>query len=129
MIAAAGIASIVLFLIALWRLGLVRIAQGALATAQGALTTMRDPALDDAAREKAVQAASLRLMGTFASIVLRGALALGVSLLPIWLADLAGLAASGEVIFFLSRWDVIAVASVVIVAGYVVRVRLWAPTS
>ncbi len=129
MIAAAGIASIVLFLIALWRLGLVRVATGAAATAQGALAVMRDPALDDAAREKAVQTASLRLMGIFVSIVWRGGLSLGISALPIWLADLSGLAASGAVIDFLSRWDVIGIASAVIVAGYVVRVRLWAPTS
>ena len=27
---------------------------------------------------------------------------------------------------FLSRWDVIAIASVVIVIGYLVRMRLWA---
>ena len=129
MIAASGIASIVLFLIALWLLRLVPVASGAIATAQGAMAAMRDPALDDAAREKAVQAASLRLMGSFASIVVRGALSLGVSLLPIWLADVTGLASGAAVIDFLSRWDVIIIASVVIVAGYVVRIKLWAPTS
>lgn len=129
MIAAVGIASIVLFLIALWRLGLVRVAAGALATAQGALAVMRDASLDDAAREKAAQAASLRLLGIFFSITWRGGLSLGISLLPIWLADISGQAASAEVIGFLSRWDVIGIASAVVVAFYVVRVRLWAPTS
>jgi len=129
MIPAVGIASILLFLVALWLLRLVPTAAGALATAQGAVAAMRDPALDDMAREKAVQAASLRLMGAFASIVARGALSLGASLLPIWLADLTGLAAVGAVIDFLSRWDVIVIATVVILAGYVIRVRLWAPTN
>ena len=129
MIAAVGIVSIVLFLIALWLLRLVPVASAAVATARGAVAAMRDPALDDAAREKAVQAASLRLMGAFASIVVRGALSLGASLLPIWLADLTGLASGWAIVDFLSRWDVIVVASVVIVAGYVVRVKLWAPTS
>lgn len=129
MIAAVGIASIVLFLVALWLFRLVPTAAGALATAQGAVGAMRDEALDDAAREKAVQSASLRLMGAFASIVVRGALSLGASLLPIWLADVAGLAAGNDVIDFLSRWDVIIIATVVIVAGYVIRIKLWAPTS
>lgn len=129
MIAAVGVASILLFMIALWLLRLVPVASGAVATAQGAMAVMRDPALDDAAREKAVQAASLRLMGTFASIVMRGALSLGVSLLPIWLADISGLASGEAVIGFLSRWDVIVTATVVICVGYVVWVRLWAPKS
>jgi len=129
MIAATGIASIALFLVALQLTRLVRVSGGAIATARGALEAMRDPALDDAAREKAVQRASLRLMGAFALIVAGGAGSLAVSLLPIWLADITGLAASGDVIGFLSRWDVIAIASAVIVAGYLAWVRLWAPKS
>lgn len=129
MTVAIGIASIALFLFAFWRLDLVRVAAGALATARTALATMRDGSLDDATREKRVQAASIRLTGAFVSIAVRGAVALGVSLLPIWLGDVSGLAAGGEVIGFLSRWDVILVASAVIVAGYVLRARLSAQRS
>jgi len=129
MIAAIGIASIAVFLFAFWLLDLVRVASGAIMIAHEALATIRDEALDDAVREKAVQAASIKLMGAFVSIALRGALALGASLLPIWLADLGGLAPGNEVIGFLSRWDVILIASAVIVAGYVLCARLWAPRS
>lgn len=129
MTVAIGIASIALFLFAFWRLDLVRVAASALATARTALATMRDGSLDDATREKRVQAASIRLTGAFVSIAVRGAVALGVSLLPIWLGDVSGLAAGGEVIGFLSRWDVILVASAVIVAGYVLRARLSAQRS
>lgn len=129
MTVAIGIASIALFLFAFWRLDLVRVAAGALATARTALATMRDGSLDDATREKRVQAASIRLTGAFVSIAVRGAVALGVSLLPIWLGDVSGLAAGGEVIGFLSRWDVILIASAVIVAGYVLRARLSAQRS
>lgn len=129
MIAATGIASILVFLVALWLLRLVPVASGAMTTARGALDAMRDEALDDAAREKAVQKASLQLMGAFVSIVVRGAVSLAASLLPIWLADRLALAADTDVIAFLSRWDVIVIASVVIIAAYVAWVRLWAPTS
>lgn len=129
MTVAIGIASIALFLFAFWRLDLVRVAAGALATARTALATMRDGSLDDATREKRVQAASIRLTGAFVSIAVRGAVALGVSLLPIWLGDVSGLAAGGEVIGFLSRWDVILIASAVIVAGYALRARLSAQRS
>jgi len=129
MTVAIGIASIALFLFAFWRLDLVRVSSGAVTTARTALAAMRDESLDDAAREKAVQAASIRLTGAFVSIAVRGAVALGVSLLPIWLGDVGGLAPGDEVINFLSRWDVILIASVVIVAGYVLRARLSAQRS
>jgi hypothetical protein len=121
-------ATIAVFVVALWLFRVVPASANALTIARGALGAMRDATLDDAARETAVQRASLRLLRTFVSILLRGTLAVGASLLPIWAADTAGLAASAEVIDFLSRWDVIAITSMVIVLGYLVRTRLWAPS-
>lgn len=129
MIVATAAASISVFLVAFWLSGVVPASASALAIARGALGAMRDAGLDDAAREKVVQRASLRLIGTFVSILVRAAVAIGASLLPIWLADVAGLAANEQVIDFLSRWDVIAIASIVIVLGYLVRVWLWATDS
>lgn len=126
MMVATAVAAIGVFLVAFWLFGVVPASAGALAIARGALAAMRDTELDDAAREKTVQRASIRLLGTFVSIVVRGALAVGASLLPIWVADAAGFAKSDQVIAFLSRWDVIVIASIVIVLGYLVRVRLWA---
>lgn len=128
MIVTTAAAAIGVFLIALWLSGVVPASVSALTIARGALGAMRDPGLDDAAREKAVQRASLRLMGTFFSILLRGAVAVGASLLPILLADVTGFAARDQVIDFLSRWDVIVIASIVIVLGYLVRMWLWAPS-
>ncbi len=127
MIVATAAASIGMLIVALWLSGVVPSSTSALAIARGALGAMRDAGLDDAAREKAVQRASLRLLGTFLSILVRGAVAIGASLLPIWLANVTGLAASDQVFEFLSRWDVIVIASIVIVLGYVVRMWLWAP--
>jgi hypothetical protein len=96
-----------------------------LATAQGAVAAMRDESLDDEAREKVVQRASIQLMGAFASILVRGALTFLASILPIWLGSLAGLAEIEEVMDYLSRCDVILIASVVITAGFVIWMRLW----
>jgi hypothetical protein len=126
MIVATAVASICAFLVALWLVGVIPASAGAVAIARDALSVLRDAELDDAAREKAVQRASVRLLTTFFSILARGAAAIGASLVPIWLADVAGIAPSDHVIEFLARWDVIAIASVVIVIGYLVRVRLWA---
>ena len=128
MIAATATASIIVFLVALWLARVVPASAGAVAIARGALAAMRDAELDDAARERAVRRASLQLLATFFSILVRGAVAIGASLVPIWLADAASLAASDQVIEFLSRWDVIVIASIVIVIGYLVRMWLWAPS-
>ena len=126
MIVATAAASICTFLVAFWLTGVVPAATGALAIVRDALGAMRDAGLDDSAREKDVQRASFRLIGTFVSILARGAVAIGASLLPIWLANVTGVAASDQVIEFLSRWDVIAIVSIVIVVGYIVRIWLWA---
>ncbi len=125
MIAATAAVSICAFLVALWLARVVPVSAGVVVIARNALGAMRDPALDDAAREKTVRHASLQLIGKFVSIVLRGVFAIGVSLVPIWLANASGLAASDQVIAFLSRWDVITVATIVIMIAYLLRIRLW----
>jgi len=124
-IEATAILSLLLFVAALSYSGVIGAAAGVLATARGAAAVMRDEALDDRARERAVQQASLRLFSGFASILGRGVLSLAASVLPIWAADATGLASAGAVLAFLARVDVIVIASAVMVAGYLFRVRLW----
>lgn len=125
MIIAVALASIGFFLGAMWLFNVAGVATDALATARGAIATMRDQHIDDAVREQAVQRASGRLICVFASILVRGALAFGASVLPIWLAHQAGVVRSEEIITFLSRWDVMLMATVVIVIGYLIWNRLW----
>jgi hypothetical protein len=124
-IAVTALAALAILAVALWVSGVMRVSAGVLATTQSAAAIMRDPALDDLAREKAIQRASMRLLGDFASILFRSILCLAVSIAPIWLADATGLASSHAVIQFLSRTDVIVVASVVMVVGYLIRARMW----
>lgn len=125
MIAATVLASIGFFIGALWVFGIARVGAGVLVIAKGAVAAMHDKSLDDEVREKAVQRASIQLIGAFFSILVRSALAFLASFLPIWIASLAGLATIEDVLRYLSRWDVIVIASVVITAGYVIWMRLW----
>lgn len=125
MIGVSAFASIGLFVAGLWLFGVIRVSAGVLTVARQAVAAMRDPSLDDAAREKHVQRASLRLMGAFVSILARSLLCLLVSALPIWLASVAGLANVDEVLQFLARWDVIVLTSAAMIAGYLLWVRLW----
>ena len=125
MIAVTGLVSVAFMAAGLWLFGVTRAASAVLATTRTTAAAMRDPSLDDRAREKAVQRASLTLMAGFGSIVIRTALALGAALLPVWLASRQGLASADSVFHFLSRWDVIAVTSAAMIGGYLLAVRPW----
>ena len=118
MIALAALATVAAFAVAFWRLGVVQAASGAIAVSRDTMAIVRDPRLDDRAREDAVQRASLRLMGACASILMRSGLAAFTSLAPIWALSALGVVTVAEVMEFLSRSDVIAGVTVVMVAGY-----------
>jgi hypothetical protein len=124
-IVATAVACIAVFVVALRISGVVGASAGVLTTTQQAVAIMRDGSIDDAAREKAIQRASIGLIASFGSILLRAALALAASLLPVWLAGMADLARPRDVFEFLSRRDVILAATGVMIVGYVARVRLW----
>jgi hypothetical protein len=125
-IALAAIATIAVFTVALWQLRVVGVASGAIAKSREAMAVMRDPALDDRAREDAVQRASLKLMAACASILVRSALAVLVSLAPIWAFSALGLATFDQVTAFLARWDVIVIVTAVMLAGFGLSKRIRA---
>lgn len=81
-----------------------------------AMSVMRDPALDDEAREKAVQQASIQLFGSFFGLAFRFAAAIAGATLPLWLADLSGWIPFAESIAFLSRIDVLVITTGVMLA-------------
>lgn len=81
-----------------------------------AMAVMRDPALDDEAREKAVQKASIQLFGSFFGLAFRFAAAIAGAVLPLWLADLSGWISLAESMAFLSRIDVLIITTVMMLA-------------
>jgi hypothetical protein len=125
LIVTTAILSVGIFVVAFALSGVGGAAAGVLATTQATMAVMRDATLDDAARERAVQRSSLKLVSDFVSIFLRGGLSLAASLLPIWLMDVTGLVSARAVIGFLSRLDVIAGTTIVMVLGYVAWTRVW----
>ncbi len=125
MIVAIAVASILVFVVVFWIAGVVPAAQKAMATASHAGTVMSSKELDDDIKEKEVQKAAIALLGSVVSITARSLLALVAAAIPIYGADAAGLAGSETVIDFMSRWDVIIIVSVIMIAGYVVGRWLW----
>ena len=125
MIVLVALLSVAAFLVAFSLSGIVRVALSAVEIARDAVGMMCDDALDDDAREAAVQAASLRLLGVFLSLAVRSVLVLLVSVAPIWGAEQAGVAEGEDVIGLLSRWDVILGSTIAICTLYMLKVRLW----
>ncbi len=111
---AVALASIAGFMAVFVMAGTVQVARQAIGITRVAIATMRDPALGDTQREAEVQQASIRLFRNFFGILLRVLAALIAGLLPLLIVDWAGWIAFGDSVDFLSRWDVIAAATVAI---------------
>lgn len=115
MIVVTAVLSIIVFLAAFRVFGVARAAAGALTICRDSILVIHDKALDDLAREKKMQRASLQLGGAFIAILLRSALALGASFLPIWLISLTGKIRIEDVMLYLSRLDVIVIVTAAII--------------
>ncbi|MEM7268685.1 MAG: hypothetical protein AAF401_05470 [Pseudomonadota bacterium] len=115
-VALIGCASILVFVLLFRFVGLLVVAQRAVATARSAVDVMKDRSLDDDAKEKAVQKASLGLFRDFGGILVRSAVILAGAAAPAYLAEFAGLTTAQTVFDWLLRWDVILIASLVSVA-------------
>ena len=118
--ASVGASVILAFMLGLWFARLVPTARRAIEIARVAHDVMNDAAMDDFDKEKAVRRYAVQLLGSFASIFLRSLAALIISAIPLVFADVSGIAPRQAVIVFLSRWDVILVATFVITAGWLV---------
>ena len=120
MVYAVASLAVIVFMAAFVLFRIVGVAMNAVNTSRGVLKTLSDPQLDDLHREQAVQKASLSLLGNFASITLRGVAALVLSYLVIYLADLAGIAGSREVVDLLASPEAIVVTTFILTAAWVI---------
>jgi hypothetical protein len=119
-----SLVSVVLFLLAFSLLRIVPVATGATKTALEAVSAMRDPSLDDEAREKTIQNFSISLFGSFFSILIRSIAALLTAAVPIYAADKLEFVVAADVTDFLSRWDIIIILTLVICTGWYIKSRL-----
>ncbi|NOE20669.1 hypothetical protein GS634_21275 [Ruegeria atlantica] len=125
MIVAVGLTAVVAFVLALVALRLIPTAISAINIASAAVAAMRDPSLNEEARETAVQRASLRLFGCFGQILWRFLTILAISAAPILTANALGLAETEAVTAWLLRWDVIIILSVSLIALWYLKGRVW----
>ena len=120
-----SLASVLAFLLAFKMLAIPRIAVLSFGTARQAMEAMRDQALNDLERERAVQKASITLLGQFWSMLYRTFLTILAAAGPIYLADILGLNKATTTIGFLSRVDVIVSISILLIVAFWLRGKLW----
>lgn len=75
------------------------------------LDALRDPELDDRAKEEALRRVALRLFGLLGLLVGGSVLALGLPLLGVWMLELGGVASLEAVLATLERPDFLAAAT------------------
>jgi len=80
-------------------------------TSKQAFSVVRDPHLDDDAKEQAAREAAWNLLKQSAGIALKGALTVASALLPFWAASALGLRSWNEMIEFALRWDVLGITT------------------
>lgn len=121
---AAYLAACVLFAGAFALLGIVGRTMAMFAAMRGSFKVMRDPAMDDLAKEKAIQKGSIELLAHLVAVVAMLALAFGVAAVPALIGSWAGLFSLDEFVAFTLRPDVL-VVTIAVFAGiaFVVRKR------
>lgn len=119
---AAYLATCVLFAGAFALLGIVGRTMAMLATMRGSIAVMRDPAMDDLAKEKAVQKGSIELLGHLVVVIAMLAVAFGVAAIPALIGSWVGLFGLEQFVAFTLRPDVL-LATVAAFAGIAVVVR------
>jgi hypothetical protein len=125
LILAIAAAAAVAFLAGLAFSGLVPAAMTAIRISNAAMRTIRDPVLDDEAKEKLVQRAALDLLVASLSIAIRVAAALCLPALVVFFAELAGLAGQAEVYTLMLTWEFIIGSTVVLTLFVFAWRRFW----
>lgn len=114
---------VVVFAVVVARLDLTERAREVGRRSIDCLAALRDPALDDDAKEKALRRQSLRLFGLLAILVGGSALALGLPLGAVALLELMGMASLERVLAVLQRIDFLAAVTVLGAAAYLLGRR------
>ena len=120
----AAFSAVVCFLLAFQRLGVPKVASRALRTSRQGFESMRNEAISDTEKEMAVRRASVHLFRSVLSITTRTAGAFLISLGPLLLFGLTGLASVDHVAGFLATWPAIISISILMTAWFVVWRRL-----
>jgi hypothetical protein len=94
-------------------IGLIRWTGEVMGHARRANEVLRNGALDDFAKEKAVQSAAVALFKLLGLLSLGSIIAVILPIAVVWLADVAGLLSFDAVMAMLIRWEFLLAATIV----------------
>lgn len=106
-----GAICVVIFFLLLKVFKVIEFSQRVLVSVQLARTIITNPDLDDLARERAIQAESIKLFRYFFILLIGGAAAFLLPTAALWLVGLTGLVSFEDVITTMASWPFILVFS------------------
>jgi hypothetical protein len=118
---------VVAFAVLIERFNLMERAREVGSRALGSLQVLRDPELDDVAKEKVLRRQAVRLFGLVGILGGGSLLALGLPLLAVWLLDLGGVASLESVLAVLSSIEFLIGATIIGVMTFLLFRRIRQP--
>lgn len=118
-----AVAVVGLFIWLVHVLKLVPLAADAIAVSRRSAAILRDAALDDDAKEAAMQQGAVRLMKLALLLLIGSTAALAAPIGAVWLLESVGIMSVDGVVGILMRWDFLLLASVVGVGAFVALQR------
>lgn len=122
MVLAVYCLAVIVFCAAFYFAKLVATCQQIISIAQTATKTIVSKELDDEAKEKATQEAAVSMIKAAVVLTIKLAIVIGLTVLPFWAADYAGLASLNATIEFSLRLDVL-LSTTAFVAALVIMGR------
>lgn len=113
-----AIVMVVGFVIIAHYVGLVSRTAEVVARSRESVAVLKDPQLDDEAKERYMQRSAIELFKLLGLLLLGSSVALLLPFAVIWLGDIAGLLSLDSSIKMLLRWDFLAVTTVVGFVAY-----------
>ena len=116
-----AIISVAIFILAFQGFGVARVGYDVKVHIEDAISIIRRKDLDDRTREKEIQRVSLKLFGSFFSIIFRSLITFLAAFIPIGAGHFLEIVDMKDVLRFLSRIDIIVVISIVITLWYIIK--------
>lgn len=105
--------AVILFCVAFYYTKLLATCGQIIIVAQQAVTTITDKSIDDDAKEKAAKAAAVNIFKSSFLLLFKMVITFGAAILPLFLADVTGLASFSETSEYALRLDVLLITTIV----------------
>ena len=93
--------------------------------AKQAVTTITNKNIDDVTKEQATQAAAINILKNSFLLLFKFAGIFGAAVVPVWLADISGIAGSSESREFALRLDVLLITTIGVSAVVFLGIKLF----